>query len=84
MWGIVASKDSPTGRQVKGEAATPVRKKPWGLLGGPNGGYFDKPKPQYETVDAAAFKNALNSGCVGALYTFNASSLFTLHSTPVI
>lgn len=65
MWGIVASQESPTGRQVKGEAAKPVRSKPRGLLGGPNGGYFDKPKPQYEDVLASSFRNALTSGCKG-------------------
>lgn len=65
MWGIVASQESPTGRQVRGEAAKPVRSKPAGLLGGPNGGYFDKPKPQYENVPASSFRNALTSGCKG-------------------
>lgn len=70
MWGIVASQESPTGRQVRGEAAKPVRSKPPGLLGGPNGGYFDKTKPQYENVPASSFRNALTSGCKGKLTMF--------------
>lgn len=64
IWGIVASKDSPTGRQVRGEAAKPVRSKPPGLLGS-DGKYFSKQKPQYEDVPASSFKNALSSGCKG-------------------
>lgn len=67
VWGIVASQESPTGHQVKGEAAKPVRRMPQGLLGGPNGGYFEKPKPQYEDVSASSFRNALTSGCKGKI-----------------
>jgi len=65
IWGVVASKQSPTGRLVRGEAANPVRVKPAGLLGGPNGGYFDRPRPQYEDVPASSFRNALSNGCKG-------------------
>lgn len=64
MWGVVATKDSPTGRQVKGEAVTPARSRPSGLLNS-SGNYFDRTKPQYEDVPASSFKNALSSGCVG-------------------
>ncbi|KAK3370651.1 pectate lyase superfamily protein-domain-containing protein, partial [Podospora didyma] len=82
MWGIVASQESPTGRQVKGEAAKPVRNRPGGLLGGPNGGYFDKAKPQYENVPVGSFKNALSNGCRGDGAADDTACLQNLFGSP--
>lgn len=82
IWGVVASQQSPTGRLVRGEAANPVRVKPSGLLGGPNGGYFDRPRPQYEDFPASSFRNALSSGCRGDGVADDTEYLTTLFKEP--
>ena len=62
--GVIFNDDNPNGMVIAGDIS-PVRDRPTGLLGGPNGDYFERSKPQYEGTAASAFKNALDNGCKG-------------------
>ena len=63
--GVIFNNANPNGLQLQGGAISPVCSRPTGVLGGPNGGFFERSKPQYQTIPATSFTNALTAGCKG-------------------
>lgn len=80
--GHIFTDDHPRGLATSGLNLVPKRKMPTSLLGGPNGGYFERSKPQYETVPQSNFVNALSSGCKGDGAFDNTACLNSLFSKP--
>ena len=82
MWGIVANQDSPNGRRIEGESVQKTSSTPARLLGGPQGGFYDRERPQYEDVAASSFRNALSRGCQGDGAADDTACLQALFSSP--
>lgn len=67
-WGIgkkYLTTNTANGEFSNGGDINPRRSIPGGLLGGFNGGYFERSKPQYEGTPASGFTNVLNAGARG-------------------
>lgn len=58
VFGTVYDSDNPDGRLSKGAALANPHPMTASLGGGPNGGYFERPRPQYNTLAPDAFLNA--------------------------
>ena len=54
-----------TGNFLSGGDITPKRTITTSLLGGPNGGYLERSRPQYESVPASGFYNVQTGGAKG-------------------
>ncbi|RPA75132.1 glucan 1,3-beta-glucosidase GLUC78 precursor [Ascobolus immersus RN42] len=61
--GKVFDTSSPNGNQQSGSSATRPRVEM--LMGGPNNGFYEKSKPQYENVPAGNFLNVKDNGVFG-------------------
>ncbi|KAH8647988.1 pectate lyase superfamily protein-domain-containing protein, partial [Xylariales sp. PMI_506] len=80
--GAVFTDEYPSGFTTGGMNLIPKRNIPGSLLGGPNGGYFERSKPQYQAIAASSFVNALDSGCKGDGVFDNTDCLNALFSKP--
>ena len=60
LWtqGKVYDTNFPAGTYVAGGAPKPLPPKTGTLMGGPNNGFFERSKPQYETIGVGEFINA--------------------------
>jgi len=66
-WGLgkIYANAAGTGKFLSGGDITPKRIITPSLLGGPNGGYLERSRPQYESVPASGFYNVQNGGAKG-------------------
>lgn len=80
--GEIFTTSSPSGQAVSGVNLSPTRNPPGGLLGGPQGGYFERAKPQYENVPASSFVNALDHGCSGDGQSDDTACLNSIFAQP--
>lgn len=80
--GEIFTTSSPSGQAVSGVNLSPTRNPPGGLLGGPQGGYFERAKPQYERISASSFVNALDHGCMGDGQSDDTACLNSIFSQP--
>lgn len=80
--GDIFTTTSPSGQAVSGASLSPTRDPPDGLLGGPQGGFFERSKPQYENVLASSFINALDHGCQGDGQSDDTACLRSIFAQP--
>lgn len=80
--GVVVNATYPHGTWVRSANLSPKRNAPFDMLGGPNGGYFERSKPNYGWVPVDQWRNALDFGCKGDGTTDDTKCLNDLISQP--